>query len=90
MKKKIPEKIKPTEWFRDFVYSILTWISVFILIFGVIAILYYYSIFIINKDFTNHSFFESSVYLVIGAFLVLFVHDEKCRNRILGKRKNKK
>ena len=87
MKPRIPEKIKPTEWFRDFVYSALIWISVFILIIGLIAILYYYFIFILNRDFTNPAFFQASVYLVIGSFLVLFVHDEKCRNRILGKKK---
>jgi len=87
MKKEIPKRISFAERVQGILYGISIVIAWALLILSSIFLVIYFFSFIFHKDFFNKEFIQLCIYLIVGTFLFIFVYDERCKNKILRKKR---
>jgi len=80
-KKNIPLKIPRLEEFTSLLYSILTYIAIFLLMVSTIHISIVYMSALLWKSQYNEQLAQLGIYIVVGTFLFIFVYDEKCKRK---------
>lgn len=82
MKSRIPEKVTLLEEVGGFIYGTLILFACIFLVVSSAVLICYFSSFLWKKDFFNPEFIQLCIYFVIGTFLLVFVYDERCKNKL--------
>ena len=79
MKKEVPLKPTKQETFLSIIYIIICCILWIILIGGIFHLLSYYFFISLKESFFSSESIKICIYLIIGAFMVLFIYKDKAR-----------